>query len=197
MAQAAIHAVDVNVIKRLRVLLLDKLHADVDEMTQHLHDVGVITRDQRDAILTASCAPVQRCRSVLDVLIYRNGFFDSFVYCLEVMGKTNLARLLRLYRTATQQGLPTTCLLSKFIEDDDRRTTKHPTQHQQLQSAPSPALDMMLSCMLERIARMEQTLREMNTRLASIGSGCGEGCNNSEPRYDECAAATAVHDVIG
>jgi hypothetical protein len=123
MAQAAIHLVDVNVIKRLRVLLLDKLHADVDEMTHHLHDMGIITREQRDTILIASNAPMQRCRNVLDLLVYRNGFFDSFVYCLEIMGKMNLARLLRLYRTATQQGLPTTCLLSKFIEDGGDKTT--------------------------------------------------------------------------
>jgi hypothetical protein len=59
---------------------------------------------------------------------------------------------------------------------------------------------MMLSCVLERIARMEQTLRELNTRLANIscgGSGYGANYNNSEPHYDECAAATDVHDVIG
>jgi hypothetical protein len=94
-------SVDVSVIKRLRVLLKDRLHADEDEMTHHLHDVGIITCEQRDAILTASNAPMQRCRNVLDLLVYRNGFFDSFVYCLEIMGKMNLARLLRLYRTAT------------------------------------------------------------------------------------------------
>jgi hypothetical protein len=130
MAQAAIHVVDVNVIKRLRVLLLDRLHADVDEMTHHLHDMGIITREQRDTILTASNAPMQRCRSVLDLLVYRNGFFDSFVYCLEIMGKINLARLLRLYRTATQQGLPTTCLLSKFVEDGDKTTAQQQQQQQ-------------------------------------------------------------------
>jgi hypothetical protein len=170
MAQAAIHVVDVNVIKRLRVLLLDRLHADVDEMTHHLHDMGIITREQRDTILVASNAPMQRCRNVLDLLVYRNGFFDSFVYCLEIMGKINLARLLRLYRTATQQGLPTTCLLSKFVEDGDKTTA------QQQQPAPQPVLNTMLSCLLERMACMERALQELNMTLIS---------SSGQPRSDE------------
>ena len=172
MAQAAIHLVDVNVIKRLRVLLLDKLHADVDEMTHHLHDMGIITREQRDTILIASNAPMQRCRNVLDLLVYRNGFFDSFVYCLEIMGKMNLARLLRLYRTATQQGLPTTCLLSKFVEDGDKTTT----QQQQQQ----PVLNTLLNGLMERMIRMERALQELNMTLIS---------SSVEPRSDEPATS--------
>jgi hypothetical protein len=183
MAQAAIHVVDVNVIKRLRVLLLDRLHADVDEMTHHLHDMGIITREQRDTILTASNAPMQRCRSVLDLLVYRNGFFDSFVYCLEIMGKINLARLLRLYRTATQQGLPTTCLLSKFVEDGDKTTAQQQQQQQQ------PVLNTMLSCLLERMACMERALQELNMTLVSSNSSSRAG--GGETRSEEHAAATS------
>jgi hypothetical protein len=187
MAQAAIHLVDVNVIKRLRVLLLDRLHADVDEMTHHLHDMGIITREQRDTILTASNAPMQRCRSVLDLLVYRNGFFDSFVYCLEIMGKINLARLLRLYRTATQQGLPTTCLLSKFVEDGEKTTA----QQQQQQPAPQPVLNTMLSCLLERMACMERALQELNMTLVCSSNSSRSSAGGSEPRSEEHATATS------
>lgn len=182
MAQAAIHLVDVNVIKRLRVLLLDKLHADVDEMTHHLHDMGIITREQRDTILIASNAPMQRCRNVLDLLVYRNGFFDSFVYCLEIMGKMNLARLLRLYRTATQQGLPTTCLLSKFLEDGGDKTTTQQQQQQQQQ----PGLNTLLNGLMERMIRMERALQELNMTLV-----CSSSAGGSEPRSDEHATATS------
>lgn len=136
--------------------------------------------------MTANNAPMQRCRSVLDLLVYRNGFFDSFVYCLEIMGKINLARLLRLYRTATQQGLPTTCLLSKFIEDGDKTTA----QQQQQQSAP--ALNTMLNCLLKRMACMERALHELNMTLVCSSSSTSR--DGGEPRPEE--HASAISDVI-
>lgn len=78
---------------------------------------------------------------------------------------TNLAKILRLYHIAMQQGLQTTRLLSKFIENNDR-IKKHLQQQQQW--TPSPVHDNILNCMLEHVAHMECTLCELNHAAATM-----------------------------
>jgi hypothetical protein len=78
---------------------------------------------------------------------------------------TNLAKLLRLYHMAMQQGLQTTCLLSKFIKNNDR-IKKHLQQQQQW--TPSPVHDNILNFMLEHVAHMVCTLCELNHAAATM-----------------------------
>lgn len=61
--------------KWLRILLLDKLHADVNKITHHLHDMGIVSYDKQDAILIAKCAQVWCCQSLLWCVRISQQFF--------------------------------------------------------------------------------------------------------------------------
>ena len=98
-------SVEQRVLLRLRSQLIHHLYPFTDIIVNRLQVLGLFTEITRQQILMSNHTSMQKCRTILDVMVrYGSQFFATFLQCLNDVGHGYMVHHLRETCIAIKQG---------------------------------------------------------------------------------------------